>query len=81
MSMDRYLRNPRLNLYRWELEEAIQHIRDGFAHGFHGYKSMHKDMHPELVDFHNRDFGQRLATATLIQYDEFKKGNTHNAPD
>ena len=60
------IRNPRTDTYAWELEELLDALAEGIAHGIRhsGFGSR-----PGAIRFHDEDAGERIRLETLRGFD------------
>lgn len=72
--------NPKRKLYLWSLDEALQAIRDGIAHGFNtstfSLVPISEGTPARIVvhRFNNEELGKRVAAATLEGFADYVPG-------
>lgn len=60
------VRNPRSNLYSWNINEILEAVQQGIAHGMTGGMSFwSRNPHVFAVRFRDEEVGQKVAKATL----------------
>lgn len=64
------IRNPALGSYKWTLEEALEAIQQGIAHGFKsGIAPYSQSPSINLIRFHDEMVGDRVRGMTLLGFD------------
>lgn len=66
------VRNPASGLYRWNLKEVLQAIRDGIAHGF-SMSNLFGHSAISATRFKDEELGKKVAAETLKNFDGYEE--------